>query len=418
LKITLQKNNLIRIFGPALINVAEGKICILGKIYGKGDKAIIHRMRSYALLALEDSVLEVNLGSGGVLQEPEPNEEPLPEWLDFAEKIINEQLRKIIVLGPIDSGKSSVAVLLANMALNKGIKPVAIIDSDVGQADIGPPAFISVAKIENTIIWMRELKPAIMKFIGDIRPQYYVDKIINNVLDLLNRSFEKLKCKLVIIDTDGWIQDMYAIEYKFKLIERISPDAIIVLGKEYYNIFKRFEKLGIKVYELKTPLVVKTRSRDERRKLRSEQYKKFLEESPVRRYELDNVVVLGNPLFEGEEVDVAQLSSTAGVPVLYATRLPDSIHMVVQQGNRNIQLDKIKESYGVNKVRYYVQGFEKGLYVALTDQDDSDYPGLIEGIDYANKIIHIRTSFEGYPKIIKFSRIRLTKEFLEQLIIE
>ncbi len=414
MKISLPKNGVLRVFGPALVSVVEGKACILGKVFGPGDKVVIHKMRSYAVLALDDLVIEANLGPGATIQEPSPNEEPIVEWIELAKKIIGKN-KKVIIMGPIDSGKSSIAMLLTNTALNSGLKKVAIIDSDVGQADIGPPGFITLSMVSSPAIWMRELSPAIMRFIGDIRPQYHVEKIIWEVARLTSNAVSN-GADMVVIDTDGWIQDSNAIDYKIRLIEAVWPDEVVIMGEQYGKVFRKLEGLGIKVHVFKSPPVIKSRNRDERRWLRSEQYRKFLEEAPVKKYMLSDLIVIGNPLFEGEEVDTSSIESVAGTKIYYASLLPDSLNLVIQPGSRVIPVDKIKEMMGVQRIRFYASGFEKGIYVSLSKKDIAEYPGVIENIDYTSKTISIKTMFDGKPLVIKFSRMRITKDYTEQLI--
>ncbi len=414
LKIEIPKNSIIRVFGPALLSIVDGSIEVLGKRYSRGEKLVVHKVRSYPVIALENTVIEANLGPEASIQEVAGEEDPILDWVNTVENIVGSGYRKIVVLGPIDSGKSSLTILLANKLLDKGVK-TAVIDSDVGQADIGPPCFISLSIYREPVVWMRELKPDIMKFIGDIRPQYYVDKIVYEVKNLVEYALDKLGIETVIIDTDGWIGDSYAIEYKSRLIETIMPDAIIVLGKQLHGIFKKYESLGMKVYELETPKQLRTRSREERRWLRSEQYKKFLEEASVKRYSIDKIVLSGHPLFRGIELSVGEVSKIIGHEVLYASRNVDTLTLVLQSHTRSIQSDKLKESYNVSRIRYYVAGFEKGLYVALSD-GEKDYPGIVVDIDYKGRTVAVKTLYNEVPRIIKFSRIRLNENYLEQII--
>lgn len=414
LKIEIPKNSIIRVFGPALLSIVDGSIEVLGKRYSRGEKLVVHKVRSYPVIALENTVIEANLGPEASIQEVAGEEDPILDWINTVENIVGSGYKKIVVLGPIDSGKSSLTILLANKLLDKGVK-TAVVDSDVGQADIGPPCFISLSIYREPVIWMRELKPDIMKFIGDIRPQYYVDKIVYEVKNLVEYALDRLGIETVIIDTDGWIGDSYAIEYKSRLIETIMPDAIIVLGKQLHGIFKKYESLGMKVHELETPKQLRTRSREERRWLRSEQYKKFLEEASVKRYSIDKIVLSGHPLFRGIELSAGEVSKIIGHEVLYASRNVDTLTLVLQSHTRNIQSDKLKESYNVSRIRYYVAGFEKGLYVALSD-GEKDYPGIVVDIDYKGRTIAVKTLYNEVPRIIKFSRIRLNENYLEQII--
>ncbi len=415
LRVEVGRGRLIRIFGPAAINVSKGTIEILGKQYRSGEKAIVHSMRSYVVLAIENSVLEINMGNGASIQEPCGGEEPLNEWLSAVNEIVEQGMGKVVILGGVDCGKSSFTILLANKALDKGLK-VAVIDSDIGQADIGPPGFISMTLYDRKVIWMRELEPSIMRFIGDIRPQHHVDKIIYSVKQLMEYAFREYGVNMVIIDTDGWIQDSHAIDYKGKLIETIMPNAVVVLGNNSWGVFRRYARVGVRVYELGSPLVSRSRSRDERRRLRSERYRKFLEEAPVKRFRIDDLLLTGLPLFLGQEIDPSEVSSIANAEIHYASKTPDMLHLVTPVQPRALQMDRLREIYGVSKIRVYSPGFEKGFYVALSDDGFMEYPGIVQEIDFVNRSIAVKTRFDGKPRYIRFSRIRLTESYAEQLI--
>ena len=50
----------------------------------------------------------------------------------------------IMVIGEIDTGKSTLVALIAQWFRENG-KKVAVVDSDIGQSDVGPPGFVSVS---------------------------------------------------------------------------------------------------------------------------------------------------------------------------------------------------------------------------------------------------------------------------------
>ncbi len=413
LRIEIPSNNIIRVYGPAAITVVKGSIDVLGKRFSSGEKLVVHKVRSYPLIALEDTVIEANLGVEARIEEASSNE-PLIEWMDSVEKILSGNSERIVVIGPIDSGKSTYTLLLANKALDKGFN-IAIIDSDVGQADIGPPCFITLSIYKEKAIWMKELKPDAMKFIGDIRPQYHVDKIVYGIRELLRYAIDKYGVNIAIVDTDGWVGDINAVEYKTRILEAIDADTVVVLDSSLHGIFKFYEKTSARVYELSSPQQARPRSREVRRKLRSEQYRRFLENVSVKRYSMDEVVLTSHPMFYGVEIDPSNVSSIAGVEVLYATKTIDTLFLVTNAHPKSINGDKLKSVYKVSRIRLYSPGFEKNILVGLSD-GTTDYPGLIAGIDYSDKSIAVKTGFDGVPKYIRFSRIRLTDEYHEQII--
>jgi len=67
-RIHLEKGELIRVFGPAALGITKGQVEVLGARYSTGEKIIVHRLRSYTVLALEETILEANLASQGTIQ--------------------------------------------------------------------------------------------------------------------------------------------------------------------------------------------------------------------------------------------------------------------------------------------------------------------------------------------------------------
>ncbi len=410
----LSRNEKIKIFGPASLIVKNGLVEVLGKKYRVGDRIIVHRLKSYVVLAVEDSEVELILGEQATIQPVEPGE-PYSEWISRAEEILSSNPDTVLILGGVDEGKSSYTVLLLNKALDKGYKP-AVIDADMGQADIGPPGFITLSYPDKQVIWLRELKPVAMRFIGDIKPQNYKSKIIYKIRELISKALSDNR-RPVIIDTDGWINDSFAVMYKCQMIEELKPDSIVVLGENLQGLFRRYNIIGSRVYEIRSPQIKRIRSREERRSLRSDKYKEFLAETKIVKIPFDKVIVSGMPLFSGVELDTQPLKELLKANILYASKTPDTIYLVLESPARLENIDYLKKIYGVEKYRYYIKGFEKDFYIALTDKDGNDYPGILVGIDYTDRVLIVKTIYTNVDiKIVKFSKIKITPEFLEQII--
>lgn len=62
---TLKAGEVARVSGPARIEVVNGKILLVGSVYGEKSNLVIHELRSYSLKALAETELKVFLGSGG-----------------------------------------------------------------------------------------------------------------------------------------------------------------------------------------------------------------------------------------------------------------------------------------------------------------------------------------------------------------
>ncbi len=423
MNVELEKNKIIRISGPASIKVVNGSIRILGATYSEGERVVISKYRSYALKCIGDkAVIEVSLGDGGAVEEPSEGEEVIDVWENTVEKIINECSNnkcKVIVVGPVESGKSSLTALIANVSLEKGLKPI-IIDADVGQADIGPPGFISAAIVENKILWLRDLKASYLKIVGSITPAYVMHKIISNIMFLVDRV--KNSGDVVVIDTDGWVQGYQAIEYKIDLIRTVNPTHVIVLAdKQLANALEKAfqDNADINVVYLPSPKVVRKRDRDDRRYLRSKSYRRYLEDGKVRKIKLREVALIGSALFIGEKADLntlREILKPLNITPLYASSLHNTLFIVVDKQQVNIRsiVETVSQELGFSEVYVFTKGFEKGLLVGLVGEDsNNEIPGIIVSIDFNKEEISIQTKHEGKIRAIIFSKIKLSDEWEE-----
>lgn len=412
----MSRDEMLHFTGPMNISVKSGRLEILLKEFSAGSRVIVHRLRNYVARALDETELDITMGEEAKIQRVD-EDEPYLERVGIAEDLLNNKYGKVVLLGGVDTGKSTLSILISNMALKRGHKP-AVIDGDVGQADIGPPGFISMSYPEEPVLWMRELKPVYMKFVGDIKPQHRVEDIIHNLYELIEIAAGDQRAP-IIVDTDGWIGDEYALSYKYKLISELDPDAIVVLGEELWNLFSKFEAIGVKVYRTRTPASRRVRSREERRQLRRDKYSEYLNGAGQRRIDLDRVVFLGHFLLQSPETlsvpvsdgfDPALLRS-----VLYLTKSFSTLHVAVSGSVSDEQIEALKKAVGCEKARLYSESSLRRLYVAVSDKY-ADYPGLIEQIDFKSRTVTIKTQYSGEIKFVKLSNIRLLEDYSEQVV--
>lgn len=423
LNVDLEKNKLLRVSGPASIRVKKGKVKVLGATFSEGERFVINRYRSYVIKGLEDkSLLEISLGDGGGIEEPAPGEEVVDIW----ETSVNEILTKckstyrkctVMIVGPVESGKSSLTAFISNMALEYGLKPV-IIDADIGQADIGPPGFISAAIPNKKILWLRDLSAEILRMIGSITPSHVLHRIIPSIIELT--SLLRNRGDIVIIDTDGWVHGVQAIEYKIDMVRSVKPNYVIILGdKDLAETFKKtFLNTSINILYLPSPQVVKRRNRDDRRYLRSRAYQRYLENGKIRKFNLNDIALINTYIFTGERIDTSEikdLTQQVGVTPLYASKHINTLFVVIdKQTNIKSIIELLSQKYGDVEIYVFVKGFEKGLLVSLLDANLEDKaPGIVHAIDFTKNEIYVQTRYEGEVRGIAFSKIRLSETWEE-----
>ncbi len=397
LNLELGTGEVVRVFGPARLTVLRGRVVILGAVFSSNESIEINEYRSYAVKALEDSLVELRLSGGGSIEAPIEGEEVLDEWMRIADEIVTSGgVQVAFVMGPTDAGKSSFTAMLLNRALHSGVKP-GVIDADIGQADVGPPGFVSATLVDRKILWLRWLRAAKMRFVGSVSPYRLERRVISAAVDLKYWLLGE-GAQLVAVDTDGWVYGAQAMEYKLEMVKALRPTAIVVLGDEeiYKSVGRVLKGFSSKLYYLPTPAVVRTRDREDRRILRSEGYKRFFENAVKRKVKLEEVSVLGSCLYSGNPLPperLEEMSRLLGTRVIAGSETPENLVLVVEGQPRHDMLERLSRERHV----YVIQrGEERGLYIAVLGPDmEEKAPGVILSVDYEAREAEILTSYTG-----------------------
>ncbi|MEZ0394052.1 MAG: Clp1/GlmU family protein [Desulfurococcaceae archaeon] len=405
----------IKAFGPASIKVSRGRVEVFGKELRTGDELVVHRLKSYPLVALEDSELELRLVNSSQIMSM-PSDEPYFEWRDFASSLGSGRVNRVVVLGPIDSGKTSLSLTLLNYFTRAGASP-ALIDADVGQGFLAPPSFVALGYPIGQALGKRDFAVRCRWFVGDIKPEGRWQTITSMVTRYSELASSEGRRPLVV-DTDGWVSSVDALRYKLELILGLEANVVIVLDKSLAGQLKGLEKIGVKVVYLRSPATRKGRDRDERRELRSDRYREHLANAKPLKVSLDDVIFVGMPFLEGEQL-AGDLLKMAGVKVLSCRRVADALY-VIASGKIPGELPReIFNEYGVREVVVVNEDELSGLYVSLVGQgrgcEALECPAILSKIDHEGRYVIFVTPCEGLKvKVVRCSHYRLTEEFREE----
>ena len=209
-------------------------------------------------------------------------------WKGLVKNVLRQEKKRIIIIGPSNSGKSTLSLYMANVFLGHGLRPL-IIDADVGQGDLAPPTCLGAAVMNFPEVDLWKVRTNLINFIGSIQPVGYESKIISSISQQLDTS---LKHDLSIINTDGYIKGNGLI-YKIDLLKKIQPDCIIYLGGPIMdrNLLELFSHLptNLKMNFMygERQGVVNNRSLTERYAKRIKTFCKFLTKDNVVNMKLD-----------------------------------------------------------------------------------------------------------------------------------
>ncbi len=196
----------------------------------------------------------------------------------------------IIVIGGTDTGKSVFSRFLARGFAESGL--TALVDADLGQSTVGPPATVGLALGEGRGM---ALKPVCTRFVGSTSPAGHLLQTLVAVKKLVDRALE-LKAKRIVIDTSGFISGPLGREFKFQKIDLVSPDHIIALERkgELEELLKNFRKSGnISVHRIKVSAEAGVRSAKERRLYREAKFRQYFDGAKIKALSLDRLGLHG-----------------------------------------------------------------------------------------------------------------------------
>jgi len=414
-RVQLEPGQVIRIIGPARVRVISGQVLVLGAIFDTGKEFFVHQYRSYAIKGLVESLVEIRLESGGSLENPLPGEEIIDEWVSAIDSLIQRDCRRIVVMGPSDSGKTSIAALIANRSLLRGYR-VGVIDADVGQADIGPPSTVSATIVPRQILWLRELRAQYIRFIGSITPQRNERKIVAAVVELANRLIQA-GVDTIIVDTDGWVQGINSIEYKAEITRFIKAHSVVVVGDQqlYQGIKNVFQGLPCGAVFLESPRVRRERSREDRRILRKEAYRRYLTPLFERVVDLGKVSLYGSCFFSGRRLRgyEAELQRLLHVNVLAVSETSDTYYVVTSGQSSPQHVAAATEKLGKQVYILDINLARNAVLSIIGSDYEEKAIGLLKDIDFNKNAATIATPYTGEVRGIIFGSIRLSDEFEE-----
>jgi len=145
---------------------------------------------------------------------------------------------RVIVVGPTDSGKSTLCKMLLSWAAKLGWKPT-YVDLDIGQGSITIPGCISATPIEKPIdiIDGIPLEMPLVYFYGHPNPSINADVykvLMKELAKTLEKQFSgnaESRAAGMVINTMGWVEGL-GYELLLNAIETFKANVVLVLGQE------------------------------------------------------------------------------------------------------------------------------------------------------------------------------------------
>ena len=287
-------------------------------------------------------------------------------WRDAAETVFAEKPRVTLVLGGRDVGKSTFCRFLID-ELAKAGQPVAFVDADVGQKDLGPPATVTLGYLEGAEA-LKTAAPAGFYFVGSTGPSGRLLPLVVGAARLVSAA----DAPFVIVATTGFIEGAGRVLKAYK-IEALRPDMIVAIERR-----RDLEAILTPYRHIRTIRIRpsrKARPKDDwdRYMARERAFATYFEKAQRRELDLDQVAVQRSLLFTGAPVEIEG--------ALYAEQTAEGLIAVSET-----LLSQPKIS------RWLRPGFERNLLCGVADERYQCLGlAILEAIDFERRTLTVLT---------------------------
>ncbi|MGD8506159.1 MAG: Clp1/GlmU family protein [Candidatus Bathyarchaeota archaeon] len=413
MKRTIIKGRTLLVDGPACVNLLDGGVEVFGAPLETGVKTVIRQGKRVAFAVKRKADFDLMLGEDASMEEFEGSTIPA-SWEQACNitMAVDEKPVVVVVMGEVDSGKTSFCTYLVNKA-TKEKRRVAIIDADLGQSDIGPPSTIGLSQLTLPISDLFLLKAESAYFVGTTTPSGVIDEVIDKLAEMKGDILKKA-VGFLVINTDGWVRGEEAVQYKLRLVKRTTPNVVIGIQQQDELAPILTALSGIKVISIESPQAIKKRDREKRKILRELGYRKYLKEAIMQPFPLSWVKVEGIPFgtyLTPSKGKLEKMKMKLGVDPLYCEETPNMIVAIVDKNHwvNEAQITALEEELE-KKVRLIREGDEQGLLVGLHDEKEKFLGiGILDKIDYERRMLHVYTPVTTSVSSIHIGQVKLDK---------
>ncbi len=403
-----RKGDRFLISGPIELELLSGSAEIVGYNYTYKIKFEIPQGKRIPIEFTSKSKLKLFFRNSYKMERLEKSTIP-EEWNEIIKRIINFNLRKIIVLGAMDTGKSFFCTFIGNRLFQFN-KKVAIIDCDVGQSDIGPSGSQGLLILDRPVIFLQQERPDYLYFVGAHSPGLHITYFLAGVKYLVDIALSK--ADIVIINTTGWISGDGGRLLKNIKLELVKPDLIVLMqrGNEIEHLVKSYP--SEKLYFINTKIKTTITNQKERQILREKSVKNYFKNFTDIGLNFDNFIVERAYFKTGTPFNI---NTKLKEKILWSEKLENNGLLLVTNIPLSVHSKNLLKKY-FNFIINWTPNEIKGLMVGLCDKNRKCIGvGIIKNIDFINKKLYLRIPLieTSDIKILQFGSIKYNLNFEE-----
>ncbi|MBU1078157.1 MAG: hypothetical protein KKH98_12745, partial [Spirochaetes bacterium] len=315
------KNEVYLFVGPLEFKILKGKLEAVGCILQhKTHIQLLHTIPAGKSIPFEchkDSIIQIQSGDINNIKPLEKSTIPV-QWDKLVARIKDKNLKRIIVLGEMDTGKSFFITYLANKLIQLKRK-VGVIDSDLGQSDVGPPGTIAFTVLKEPILLLSDAAITGMEFVGSHSPGLHMVPTLVQFSKIMNQCLKM--CDIMLVNTSGWVLGDGGRLLSRSKIDILDPDIIVLMQKEdeCEHLVKTVFSKDMLI-RLRASRKVLDTSKGDREKLRNLSSQKYFQNSKEMTLPLDKIET--DKCFFKTGKSINDIASFTDKNILFAEKYP------------------------------------------------------------------------------------------------
>jgi polynucleotide 5'-hydroxyl-kinase GRC3/NOL9 len=337
--------------------------------------------------------------------------EEYTQWESTIRSIVDSGGTALLV-GGVDTGKTTFVLLTANAVAGAG-KTAAIIDSDLGQSEVGPPGSVGLGHVHSPVRSLAEVAPDEVAFVGSTTPRGRMLEHVVGIRNLADTAAVR-NPHAVLVDTTGFIQGASGRRLKEAKAAILKPRHVVVLQRtdECEAMARALSGSPDRViHRLPVPPVIARKPPAYRAQRRAAKFALYFRDSEVRSISFERAAFSHTWLNSGPPCAPHVhkfLANSAGARVMHAELHARFLGMVTD-GPPTKGLSLIHEQFKPESIAISpVQRFA-GLLVGLSDGSRLMGLGIVSRVDFVRRILEVQTPVRAVAnvRLVDFGIIRV-----------
>lgn len=340
-----------------------------------------------------------------------------PPWDEICQHILARP-GLVLIIGAPDTGKTTFVTYLVRHACARDLG-CAVVDADIGQSEIGPPACISMGCPTGPIEQLSQVEPLASGFVGSISPEWALVDHLAQTCAMAARARDT-GVPLIIVDTTGFAPLPWSEQLKRAKLDALRPAHVVVLERTassspLLRCLRSLEKPS--AYFAPVPEWIAAKSPPMRAQRRAWRLSRALAGGTVRAWPLEELVLENTWLGSGQRLSqaaVRQLSLEGRAEIVHAELVGRRLGVVLRrEADYDILRSAAERLYGTSTVMTMRPVSLDSLLVGLHDGARNLLGlGILLGIDFVAYRLRICTaiSVPSAVRIVRFGYVRCNPE--------